>query len=92
MTANKLKYVNQWEYDEYYVGRQRVHSLNKVMIDDVVYPVKNRQVSVNYNDMGHEYSSMSTHFFVVVDVLGIPRDIDLNTVVPRKNVFAVEWS
>ena len=87
-----LKYENDWEYDKYTAGGEPVAQLKVVEIDDVQYPVIAKSVSVRYDDMGHVYTATSTHYFVEIDVLGVKTQVDLNTIVPKRRVYAVEYS
>ncbi len=88
---NLLKYTNDWEHDVYSVGSSTVTNLQIVEIDGVRYPVTTKSVSVQYDDMGHVYTSTSAHYFVEVNVLGVKTRIDLNTIVPKQKVYAVEY-
>ena len=87
-----LKYKNDWEHDVYTVGGAPVVRLKTVEIDDVQYPVIAKGVSVQYDEMGHVYTATSTHYFVEIDVLGVKTRVDLNTIVPKRRVYAVEYS
>ena len=86
-----LKYTNDWEHDVYTVGGERVTRLETVEIDEVQYLVISKIRSVQYDDMGHVYTATSTHYFVEIDVLGVKTRIDLNTIVPKRRVYAVEY-
>ena len=86
---NQLKYNNNWKKDEYWVDDKRVLDLTTVSINDVFYPVTSRMVSIAYNDMGHTYTSTSKHFFVVSKDLGV--EVDLNTVIKKQQVLAVDY-
>jgi hypothetical protein len=89
-TTNRLKYVNNWESDEYYVGKNRVKTLAKVEINGVEFPVISRKVSVDYNDHGNRFSAMSEHFFIALVVGGVLFERDLNSMGSMK-IVAVEW-
>ncbi len=84
MKLSYISYKNNWAADEYYVSGKRVHILEEIEFDGVTYPVITSRVSVPYNDMGNTYTGVSNHFFINVEVLGIPLKIDLNTII-RKN-------
>lgn len=88
----KLKYVNNWEYDEYYVGKTQVNDLKRVMINNFEFEVKAKTVTVEYSDMGTPGSATSVHFFIVGMMGGIGFERDLNTLVRNMDVYAVEWS
>lgn len=88
----KLSYKSDWEADKYFIGKKQITDLNLVNINDKNYNVISKSVTVPYNDMGHEYSSTSMHYFVEEQVLGITMRIDLNTIVNKGKVFAVEYS
>lgn len=87
-----LKYQNDWEHDVYTVDGERVTRLETVEIDEVQYPVIAKICSVQYDDMGHVYTATSTHYFVEIDVLGVKTRVDLNTIVPKRRVYAVAYS
>ena len=89
---NKLTYENQWESDIYRVNDQEIKSLKKVEINGKVYKVISEKIGIDYNDMGNTYTAVSTHYFVETEVFGIEKQIDLNTLVPKINVIAIEWS
>lgn len=76
---SKLHYSNNWENDIYTIGKKRVDTLDVVEINGVEYDVTARKVTVPYDDMGHTYTSTSTHYFVTAKVFGIPKEFDLNT-------------
>jgi len=76
----KLRYENNWEHDFYYVGTQRVITLELVRIDGEEYKVSNREVSVRYSDSGHPHEAKSTHYFVKAKVFGKMREFDLNSI------------
>ena len=45
------------------------------------------------NDWEHDvYNATSTHYFVEINVLGVKTRVDLNTIVPKRRVYAVEYS
>ena len=76
----KLKYSNNWYSDVYHVGTQRLLTLDTVRIAGAEYKVTNREVCVPYYDMGNEYTSTSTHYFVKTKVFGKMMEFDLNTI------------
>ncbi len=86
---NKLEYRNNWESDEYYVGGKRISNLTTVSINGVFYPVTNRVVTIPYDDHGHVYNGISTHYFIVSQDLGV--EVDLNRVVRKQKVIAVKF-
>lgn len=88
----RLSYDNQWEYDHYYVGKKKVKTLTRVYINGKEYPVISKRVSVPYSDMGHDYIAESTHFFVVEEVFGKKHTFDLNTVVGKSDVLALDYT
>ena len=88
----KLTYQNNWESDSYFVGKDKIQTLDVVKIKDEEHDVITLKVSVPYNDMGHQYNGVSHHFFVKVNVLGVDMNIDLNTIVPKVEVIPVEYS
>jgi hypothetical protein len=89
--GKRLIYKNEWEADSYYIGGVPV-SPTKVQIRGKEYKVTAQVVSVPYDDMGHTYSGVSTHYFVEEAVFGRKRKFDLNTIVPYIPVFAVEYA
>jgi hypothetical protein len=89
--ADLLKYLNNWESDEYYVGKNRVKTLAKVEINGVEFPVISRPVSVAYSDHGNMYNAKSEHFFIALVVGGVLLERDLNSMGSMK-VTAVEWT
>ncbi len=89
---NQLTYQNNWEYDQYFVKGKQLSSLKLVSIDDVDYKVTSNPVSISYNDMGHTYSSTSDHYFITVDIVGIPTQVDLNTLVDKKQIIAKQFT
>ena len=92
MTSKTLKYKNNWEADEYYINGKRIKALKRVRIIDKEYPVKTHQVSVPYNDMGHEYNGISDHYFVTETVFGIKKEFDLNEIVGKQSVFPLIYT
>jgi len=88
----KLQYQNNWQFDEYFVDGRRIDSLEKVRIGKQDYPVVAKSVRVTYEDMGAEYISTSTHFFVQKKVFGILMDFDLNLIVPKVEVSALQYA
>lgn len=89
----KLEYVNNWESDEFYVGKKRVKSLEEVCIEGVVYEVTGREVQVPYNDMGNTYYADSMHYFVKETVFGKVMEFDLGKIMrnPGVVVYAKKW-
>lgn len=87
----KLRYVNNWENDEYYVDDKLIEDLEIIKIDDKEYKVTGKRISVSYNDMGHTYSALSRHYFITERVFGIDIEFDLNRIVPKRRVFAVKY-
>lgn len=90
----RLKYRNNWEYDQYLVNGKLITSLKEVIINGYIYKVKSRQVSVPYSDMGQQGYSCSTHYFVKEKVFGVTMEFDLNTIVGKKGalVLASEYT
>lgn len=88
----QLSYQNNWEMDEYYVGKDRVATLDSVSINDITYKVTAKICSIPYNDMGHTYSGTSTHYFVKEKVFGIEKTFDLNGLVGKVKVFPVDFT
>lgn len=88
---SKLTYRNNWEADEYYVDGKRVTKLTSVRINDLIYPVTSKTVSVPYSDHGTTYSGVSTHYFVEACMFGIPRLVDLNEYVNKLNIEAADY-
>ena len=88
----RLTYQNNWCADTYFVDKKPISDLKKIRIDDKEYNVISRMVAVSYNDMGHTYEGISTHFFVKTKVLGVMQEIDLNTIVPFKKVSALKYT
>ena len=89
---NKLTYNNDWEYDRYFIGKKELNTLTKVRIADKEYDVTPREVSVPYNDMGHNYEATSVHYFVKESVFGMEQTFDLNSLVSKIMVVAVEFT
>lgn len=87
----KLTYENNWESDIYKVDGKRLRYLNKVKIGSKTYNVIPDRVGVSYSEMGRTDVAYSTHYFVKEKVFGLPTMFDLNTIVPRKAVYAVEY-
>ena len=88
---NILTYRNNWENDEYYVDGKRISNLKSVKINEKEYTVAREKVSKSYNDMGHNYTSTSWHYFVAEEVFGTMIVFDLNKVVGKVEVTAVEF-
>jgi hypothetical protein len=88
----KLTYRNNWEADEYYVGKNRVIDLREVRINGKSYDVMSATVSVPYGDMGHTYTGRSKHYFVTEQVFGVDQQFDLNTVIRDVDVYAVKFT
>lgn len=91
VVAKRLAYKNEWENDAYYVEGKRIKNLYSVVINGKDYTVSSRNVSVNYDDMGHTYSSTSRHYFISEKVFGVSRSFDLNTIVNKVKVFAIGY-
>jgi len=95
---DKLTYSNDWESDIYHVDGRRVKTLKEVQIfgrpGEIAqfYPVKPKQVGVTCYDMGHQYSAVSTHYFITVRVPGVDVEIDLNQIVPKTKVIATKFT
>lgn len=85
MAKSYLSYCNNWETDEYYVGKKKVSSLNEIEFKDVKYNVISEDVTVPYNDMGHTYHATSKHYFIEQNVLGVAMKIDLRKIVPKNS-------
>ena len=88
---HKLDYQNNWESDSYYVDGKMIEKLKKVSIDGKEYDVTGRTVEVPYNDMGHTYTAISTHYFITETVFGMDHEFDLNTVVPNVEVIPLKF-
>jgi len=86
---SNLEYRNNWESDEYRVDGKRVLNLTTVSINDAFYPVNSRMVSVVYNDMGHNYTANSKHYFVTSKDLNV--EVDLNRLVNKNDIVAVNY-
>jgi hypothetical protein len=91
MTKHKLHYENSWEADEYSVDGKRVTELKRVQIGDIEYKVTKCRIAVPYYDMGHQYNGVSDHFFVEETVFGIKMKFDLNKIINKKPVYALEF-
>lgn len=89
---SKLHYQNNWEMDEYFVERARVKKLKSVIINDKVYKCVGKEISIPYNDMGHTYHGISTHYFITEEVFGIKKEFDLNELVGKVDVYAVDYT
>lgn len=85
-----LKYRNNWESDEYYLGDKKLDNISVVEIDGKAYDVVRRQVSKSYSDHGHTYTAKSWHYFIQEKVFGTVMELDLNTIVPKTKVKFVE--
>lgn len=62
----KLTYRNDWESDVYQIDGKYVKDISEIEIDGEKYTVVGRQLTIPYNDMGHEYFATSTHYFVKI--------------------------
>lgn len=89
---NKLSLEKSWEINIYYVDKKEISFLSKVSIKDKEYRVSTRRMNTPYSDSGHTYYSTSDHHFITEKVFGIDHEFDLNTIVPKVNVYAVEFS
>lgn len=87
----KLTYENSWNSDIYKVDGKPLRYLNKVKIGSKTYDVKPERIGVPYSDMGQPGVGYSTHYFVKEKVFGLPMSFDLNTIVKRKAIYAVEY-
>lgn len=86
-----LKYSNSWEYDIYTIEDKPVTDLKKVSINGTEYDVTSAQVGVSYNDMGHNYVSTSTHYYVEALVFGKElMRFDLNRV--KSKIYAIDYT
>ena len=86
----KLEYCNDWENDIYSIGGKELATLKKVSIIGREFKVKSRNVSVPYNDMGHECCADSRHYFIKDPFFG--NEIDLNTVMEKFEVTALKYT
>lgn len=89
---NKLKYTNNWEADIYSVKEGRIANLKSVKIKDKVYTCKGVTISIPYSDMGHTYHGTSTHYFITEEVFGIKKEFDLNELVSKVPVYAIDYT
>jgi len=87
----KLSYSNNWESDIYKVDGKELRSLSKVKIGSKIYKVTAHDVSVPYMDMGNRYVAVSKHYSVKEKVFGMDMLFDLNEIIRRKTVYAVEY-
>lgn len=85
-----LKYKNNWESDEYYVGGMKLDNIERVEIEGIQYDVIRRQVTKSYSDHGHTYTAKSWHYFIQEQVFGSVMEFDLNTVVNKAQVLVVK--
>ena len=90
--TNKLTYENQWESDTYKVNGKRVTDLKVVQIAEAKYRVEGKLISVEYNDMGSIGQGISTHYFIKARIFGMQMTFDLNEIVPKVKVLAIEYS
>lgn len=91
----RLKYEDNWKNDIYRLADRKhtpITSLTKVRIDNLDYQVVSHKIIVPYEDMGKMYNSKSTHYFIKTKFLGAIREIDLNTVVPKTKVVAIDYT
>ena len=89
---NQISYRNNWGADEYSVGSDRIATLDFVGINGIIYAVTARICNISYNDMGRTYSVESTHYFVKEKVFGLTKEFDLNEIVGKVKVVAVEFT
>lgn len=87
----RLEYKNSWEYDFYSVGGVPVKNIKEIVIDGNPYRVHSRDVTVPYNDMGHQHTATSKHYFVREKVFGINMEFDLNEIIRKKKVFVTDY-
>jgi hypothetical protein len=87
----KLNYKNEWMSDIYSIDGNVVLDLKYVEIDGVIYAVETRHMSLPYSDHGKEYYGSSFHFFIQKEVFGVVMNFDLNQIVHRKNVYALDY-
>lgn len=87
----KLEYTNNWYADQYSINGHRVTKLTRVRIGEKQYDVETRQVSIPYNDMGHEYHGTSDHYFIKETVFGIRMEFDLNHIVSKRSIYPVRF-
>ncbi len=90
--ANLLTYENQWASDIYRVNGAEITGLRKVRVNGRIYSVTSRLKSVSYNDHGHTYEAVSMHYYIRTKLFGKLVEVDLNIVVDRQTVEAIEWS
>lgn len=94
-----LAYTNNWQADEYTIDGSPVIDLKKVRVDGEEFEVTKREVSVQYNDMGHVYNGTSMHYFVTVTpngptgkpMKGLATSIDLNTIVNKMAIEPIDY-
>lgn len=88
----KLTYSNNWEADIYKVEGKEIRTLKSVKIGSKTYKVTAHEVSAPYMDMGHRYVAVSKHYFVQEKVFGMNMTFDLNEIIKKKAIYAVEYT
>jgi hypothetical protein len=88
--SNVLKYKNNWESDEYYLGDKKLENFSAVEIDGTRYNVLRRLIARSYSDHGHQYTATSWHYYIEVMVFSTVMEMDLNTIVNKTKVKFVE--
>ena len=89
---NILTYQNDWEADIYTINGKAVKTLKTVNIDGEDYAGTSRKVSVPYNDMGHCYTGVSTHYFVTKKVFGLAQVFDINTLIGKVKITPIKFT
>lgn len=90
-TGDVLRYHNEWECDIYSISGGTRIKPKRVLVDGKEYETTSEVCSVPYNDMGHEYTGTSRHYFIKETVFGIEMDFDLNTIVGKTEVLVLEY-
>lgn len=78
--------------DEYYVDGKQIVSLESVKADGQEYKVRSRKVVTPYDAYGHTYTAVSKHYYVDIVALGVTIPLDLNLIVPNKDITAVNFT
>jgi len=84
MKPKFLTYKNDWEFHRYECGGKPIEKLNFVEIEGEKFKVKSAQVTVPYNDMGQQYSSTSTQFWIAIDFHGAKIAVSLDVLIKAK--------
>ena len=73
---NQIKFNNNWENYEFWIGDKEIKHLNKISISGHIYDVEAVPVYNRVYDHGHEYDVTSRDFMIKLQVPGFPKEVE----------------